>query len=314
MHGGMHPRHPSVPIGRIARLAWIALALIAPRPASGQAGFEADRLVPCLVEPGLVGTCAAEVPAEGLALASGLDFTHHLLADPGTGAGPDRWLVEDRLTMRAALGWTIGRTLLLSAGLDGAATQRGVGTDGLGAPIERASALGRSWLGAQWIPSPADWPLAVGIRLQLVLPTANPQGLTGPDRTQWRVTALASADLGWLRPVVNLGLTTGEHSRYRNLTRDEGLLYGLGLEAAGPDWPLAGLVEVCGATRLRSAFERRVDQTAEVLTGLRFGRHAGLDVLVAAGIGLVGPSAPRARGIVLLRYTPTGQKRRLEIE
>jgi len=303
-----------VPCHPIARAAWVAGLLLLARSAAGQTGFEADRLLPCLVEPGLVGTCAAETPPEGLVLATGLDYAHHLLADTGTGDGPTRWLVQDRLTLRTALGWAIGRSLLLSAGLDGAATQRGVGTDGLGAPIERGSALGRSWLSAQWIPSPAHWPLAAGFRVQLVLPSASPQGLTGPSRTQWRLTALASADLGWLRPVLNLGVTTGEQSRYRNLSRDDGLLFGIGLEAGGPDWPLAGLVELCGATRLRAPFAHRADQTTEILTGFRLGRHAGLDVLIAAGIGLVGPSVPRARGLVLVRYSPGGQKRRLEIE
>jgi len=293
---------------------WMVPALLVARPAAGQAGFEADRLMPCMVEPGLVAACEASVPPAGLSAAIGLDYAHHLLAVEIPGVHGPRWLVQRRLTLRTALGFSAGRTLLLSAGLDAAAYQRGAGTDGLGAPIERGPAIGRSWLGFQWIPSPAYWPLAAGFRIRLVLPSAGDPGLAGPTRVQWRLAAVVSADLGWIRPALNLGVAVGEQARYRNLIRDESLQIGAGLELGGPDWPLAGLAEIEAVTRLRDPFAHRVDQTLEFLTGLSLGGHGPVRILLVAGFGLAGPSAPGARALTLIRWTPGEQKRPWETE
>jgi hypothetical protein len=125
---------------------------------------------------------------------------------------------------------------------------------------------------------------------------------------------MASARLGWLRGLVNLGLALGQDTRFRDLIRDETLTYGAGLELVVPEWPLAAFAELTGSTRLEAPFAARVDQTLESLAGLRVTGLNRLDILLVAGFGLLGPSAPGARIGTILQLRLGPEKRGLASE
>ncbi len=291
------------------------LAVLLPAAAGAQEGFGADRLQPCLALDGLVSACRARVIPDRLVVAAGLDWAHHLLGiEPEDEHDPTRWLVEDRLTVRLEAGWAPAASLMLLAGLDAAVHQNGRRTDSHGARQYLTSAMGRSWIAALWAPTPSAWPLEAGLESRLVFPTASLDGLAGPRRVQWRLTLLLSTRVWLLRPVLNLGLAYGQDARFRDLTRDEALVYRGGLEIYDEGWPLAGMVEISGVTRLEAPFSEPTNHTAEALAGLRWRASDRIEVLVSAGLGLAGASSPAARGMLLIRWGSEKYKRPLENE
>jgi len=274
---------------------------LSPAGAAAQSGFAADRLQPCLVRSGLLAACDPRLPAGPWLLAAQADYAHHLLGiDVGAGE-PTRWAVERRWTLRAELGWRPGHRLLLAAGLDGVADQRGRLTDARGAALRAGPARGRSWLAALWSQLPPRLNWALGLESRLVFPSPDPQGLAGPGRLRWEFGLLASARLGPLRPVLDLGLVLGEQVRFRDLRRGPALRYATGIEWECRFFPLAASAEIHGLTPLAPLAADEVEQVLEWLAGLRLGPWGGIALRLGLGVGLLGPGAPAVRAITALR-------------
>jgi hypothetical protein len=146
-----------------------------------------------------------------------------------------------------------------------------------------------------------DLPLDGALATTLLLPTADPSGLSGEQRLNVRVAALLSARLPYFRPVVNLGLVTRPRVSFRDLVRDDGLIYRVGFEIGEAGWPLLPALELSGQTLLADPLSDD-GQLLEGIIGLRIPAVAGAEIQAGLGLGIFGIGAPAARGILLLRW------------
>jgi hypothetical protein len=262
--------------------------------------------------PSVHGLLAARAPVldpDWLEIMLGADWGRHLFGIRPEGGDGTTWVVEHRLSLRAAATYTPTSSLSLSAGFSGAAHQGGTRTNDAGAPAALRAGMGSSWMAALWaVPLPQGLPLRAGLETALMFPTAAPDALCGGERVDFRATALVSYRIWLVTAVLNLGVVTRARTRFYDLTRDDGLLYRAGVEMEAGSWPLAFSAEVAGETPLGSAFSSRVNEFLEALFALRIRCVAGLDLSLGAGLGLLGTGVPAVRGVVLFRYAGKMQK------
>jgi hypothetical protein len=258
---------------------------------------------------GLLSARAPVLEPGSLEIMLGADWGHHLFGIQPTGEDDTSWIVEHRLSFRAAVTYTPTSAVSLSAGFSGAAHQGGTRVNDAGAPVVLRAGMGSSWISALWaIPLPDGLPLRAGLETALRFPTADPDALCGGERVDFRTAALFSYRIWLVTAVLNLGVVTRARTRFYDLTRDDGLFYRVGAEVGIGRWPLAVSAEVAGETPLSAAFSSGVSEFAEALFALRIRRVAGLDLSLGAGFGLVGTGVPAVRGLVLIRFAGKIQK------
>lgn len=290
-------------VRKMAR-AVVLLLLFVPAVASGQTGFPADFFDPSLAKEGLLVIKGPTIEQDRAEVALAIDWPHHLLGIRAPENENIRWVVRDRLSLHLGFGYSPTSFLRLEAGFHGVPYQTGESSDDLGAPTELAAAMGSSWLTANLgIPWLVGSPLEAALATTIVLPTADSSSLTGTGRIELRVEGLLSLRLGPFRPIVNFGVCTSPRIRFRNLVRDDGIIYRAGLEVGQTTWPFAFSFELAGQTLLTSPFSSSVNEWLEAIIGLRIHVAAGTEVQVGAGTGLVGVGAPSVRGVVLMRWS-----------
>jgi hypothetical protein len=271
----------------------------------GQSSLDVDLTV---FSPSVHGLLAARAPVldpGSLEIMLGTDWGHHLFGVRPEGSDGITWIVEHRLSFRAAATYTPSSAVSLSAGFSGAAHQGGTRVNDSGAPVELRAGMGSSWIAALWsLPLPLD----AGLETALLFPTADPEALCGGKRVDFRATALLSHRIWLVTAVLNLGVVTRARTRFYDLTRDDGLVYRLGAEVGTGPWPLSFSAEVAGETPLSAPFSSKVNEFAEALFALRIRCVGGMDLSVGAGIGLGGAGVPAVRGLVLCRWSGKIQK------
>ena len=291
------------------RMAFILGLVCLPVVCLGQSSLDVDLTG---FSPSVHGLLAARAPVldpGSLEIMLGADWGHHLFGVQPEGQAGTAWIVEHRLSFRAAVTYTPTSAVSLSAGFSGAAHQGGTRTNDAGAPVALQAGMGSSWIAALWaIPLPEDLPLRAGLETTLWFPTAAPDVLCGGERVDFRAAALLSYRIWLVNAVLNLGVVTRAHTRFYDLTRDDGLVYRAGAEVGIGPWPLAFSAEVAGETPLTGNFSSRVDEFAEALFALRIRYVAGMDLSVGVGLGLVGAGVPAVRGLVLARWSGKVQK------
>jgi hypothetical protein len=293
-------------------MRWVAIVtglVCLPAVCPGQSSLDVDLTGFSPSVHGLVAARAPVLEPDSLEIMLGADWGHHLFGIQPEGADGTDWIVEHRLSFRAAVTYTPTSTVSLSAGFSGAAHQGGTRVSDAGAPVALRAGMGSSWIAALWaVPLPENLPLRAGVETTLFFPTAAPDVLCGGERVDFRATALLSYRIWLVTTVLNLGVGTRARTRFYDLTRDDGLLYRLGAEVEMGPWPLAFSAELAGETPLGAVFSSRVDEFAEALFALRIRCVAGMDLSLGAGFGLVGVGVPAVRGLVLARWSGKVQK------
>jgi hypothetical protein len=279
--------------------------LCLPAVCLGQSSLDVDLT---RFSPSAHGLLAARAPVlepGNLEIMLGTDWGHHLFGlRTGDGEGT-AWIVEHRLSLRAAATYTPTSLVSLSAGFSSAAHQGGSRVNDAGAPVELRAGMGSSWIAALWA---LPLPLHTGLETALLFPTADPEALCGGNRVDFRVTALLSYRVWLVTAVLNLGVVTRARTRFYDLTRDDGLIYRLGAQVDLGPWPLAFSAEMAGETPLHAPFSSEVNEFAEALFALRIRCVAGVELSLGAGFGLFGTGVPAARGLLLWRFRGRVQK------
>lgn len=295
-------------MGSMRWLLVVLAVLIPAGTARAQAGWPADRLDPAPTVGDLLATRNARLVPGRIEVSLGADFAHHLLGRAATGNGTV-WIVSHRLSMRAAVAYTPGRSVRLATGFCGVPLQQGTRTDANGAALPLRASMGGSWLEATWaVPDPLVRPLHAAVATTLVLPTAPAAGLAGGKGPEIRMVALLSGGVWWLRPAVNLGLVSRARTRFAELVVDDGLVYRAGVEFGPPGWCLAASAEIAGEARLDDLIGGGPANLLEALVGLKISGLWGLEIQLGTGFGLRGAGAPACRGLLLARWTPPAEK------
>lgn len=292
-------------------MRWILVLWLILAPAGmvrAQAGWSADRLETAPAMDGLLTARGARLVPGRLEVALGTDWAYHLLGR----AGPDHhttWIVEHRLSLRAAVAYTPGRSMRLAAGFRGVPLQQGTRTDAAGAAVPLQPSMGGSWISATWaVPASLTPPVHLAVATTLVLPTAPAESLAGGTRSEVHMVALLSARLWWLRPVVNLGVAARPRTRFAELVIDDGLIYRAGLEFGPPAWPLAATAEIAGEVPLDNPGAGEPDGLVQTLVGLKISGLWGMEIQVGTGFGLMGAGSPAVRGLVVVRWACIAEK------
>lgn len=293
-------------------MRWVVIVmglLCLPAVCMGQSSLDVDLTG---FSPSIHGLLVARAPVldpDSLEIMLGTDWGHHLFGVRPAGAQGTTWIVEHRLSLRAAVTYTPTSAVSLSAGFSSAVHQGGTRVNDAGAPVALRAGMGSSWIAALWaIPLPDGVPVRAGLETTLLFPTAAPDALCGGERVDFRAAALLSYRIWLVTAVLNLGVVTRARTRFYDLTRDDGLLYRLGAEVEIGRWPLAFSAEVAGETPLGAVFSSGVNEFAEALIALRIRCVAGMDLSLGAGFGLQGTGVPAVRGLVLFRFAGKIQK------
>lgn len=278
------------------------LACSLPAMAFGQSGFSADLLDLSPSTGGLMAAGSPELHPGRFEAMLGADWAYHLMGIEQGSELSTLWIVEHRLSFRAAVSFTPTSFIRLAAGFTGTPLQEGLRYNRVGALVPMGAAMGASWVSAVWtIPGLGDLPLSSALATTLVLPTAAPDGLSGDQRLNVRVTALLAARFRFFRPVVNLGLVTRPRVGFYDMIRDDGLIYRAGCEFGEAGWPLLPALELSGETRLADPFSGEA-QVVEGIISLRIPAIAGVEIQAGLGVGLAGIGAPAVRGILMVRW------------
>lgn len=285
--------------------AIIAGVLCLPAVCLGQSSLDVDLTGFSPSANGLLAARAPVLEPGNLEIMLGADWGRHLFGVRPEGEEGTAWIVEHRLSFRAAAAYTPTPALSLSAGFSGAVHQGGARVNDAGAPVALRAGMGSSWIAALWA---LPLPLHAGLETTLIFPTAAPDALCGGDRVDFRAAALLSHRIWLLTAVLNLGVVTRARTRFYDLTRDDGWFYRLGAEVGLGSWPLSFSAELAGETPLDAPFSTGVNEFAEALLALRIRRVGGMDLSLGAGFGLQGVGAPTVRGVVLCRWSGRIQK------
>jgi hypothetical protein len=291
------------------RLICMVLVLGFPAMASGQSGFSVDLLDFSPSTEGLMVVRSPELNPGRFEAMLGADWAYHLMGIEQGPEIPTLWIVEHRLSLRAAVSFTPSSFIRLAAGFTGAPLQEGLRYNRVGALVPMSATMGASWVSAVWaIPGFDDLPLSSAVATTLVLPTATPTGLSGEQRLNVRVAALLAARFWYFRPVVNLGLTTRPRVSFYDFIRDDGLIFRAGCEFGEAGWPLLPALELAGETQLADPFSGE-GKVLEGIISLRIPAIAGMEVQAGLGLGILGIGAPAVRGILLIRWVGAQEKR-----
>jgi len=291
------------------RWFFFAMSILLPAGAAhAQEGWPADRLEPSLATGDLLATRTARLVPGRIEVSLGADWAHHLLgrAAPGESTA---WIVSHRLSVRAAVAYTPGRSLRLAAGFCGVPLQQGTRTDAAGAAVPLRASMGGSWVAATWaVPDPLVRPLQAAVATSLVLPTAPAAGLAGGEQIEIRMLVLLSGSFWWLRPALNLGVVSRARTRFAELVIDDGLIYRAGIELGPPGWILAATAEIAGEAPLDDPAAGGPQSLLEALVGLKIIGLWGIEIRLGAGFGLMGAGSPACRGLVLARWAAPAEK------
>jgi hypothetical protein len=293
----------------------IGMLLALPATARSQSFLSADLFEPAPARGDLLATRSAEIVAGRWEIQIGSDWAWHVMgvAEEEPGATTD-WIVEHRLNMRVAAGFAPWDFVRLNAGFSGAVWQAGTRTDATGAEVPLESAWGDSWFAATWSPVPSpDSVFSAGLETMLRLPTASGAGLTGNDGIQVQLSGLLSARLDWFRLMANVGLITRKRNQFRDLTRDDGLIYRFGVELGTPDWPVQIGAELSGQSPLAAPFASGQNEFLETLYSVRV-NMGPFGIVLGAGLGLLGAGVPAVRGVLLISWANLDEKRNARAE
>jgi len=238
-----------------------------------------------------------------------IDYANSPLVFEETATGERTPIVENQLTLRAMLSYSLFDRLLLYGGLPIHLAMSG--EDVLGRPETDESTLSDPWLGARLrlYGEPID-PFAVGLSVDVTFPLGqaiiSDQAYSG-EQTATFVPKLLIELRPWLfRVTANLGVRLREEytSSSGALVRNE-LLWraGVGLDIFDQDeHHLEAIVEAYGNHDI-DFFARSETTNVELLFGLKYLSDGGLTAGLAAGPGLSqGWGTPAARMIFSLGY------------
>ncbi len=282
----------------------ISLLLMVPGQSLAQEGFEADLMQPCLAGPGLAHACYPGAQGNGLVFATSVNWAHHLLKlHDDENDTPGTWLVEDRVTVSTAMGFRYESGFRFSIGLDWIARQQGQQTDGVGAPMDMATGMGKSW-----IQSSVDLlrhpNINVSMETGLVFPSPNPSILAAPGRVRWKMGLRASLNFWLLHPLLAVGVRFGENQNFSDITRDNSIYWDTAIEVTKSSWMWGVFVEAFGITRMSTPFSSRANDYSEALAGARIRLLDDLEIVVGASMGIRGPGAPLIRPMAVFRIFP----------
>jgi hypothetical protein len=300
-----------------ARFALVALmkfilviltALSLPATGLAQSGLSADLFAPAPSVDDLFTTRSPEIVKGRFSASLGSNWAYHLLGIENPDKTSTNWIVEQRAGLHAAINYAPCSHFRLAAGFNSAVFQQGNRTNDWGAEVPLDAAMGPTWLSAVWAPLKSNsGHLAGALETSLVFPSPQPSGLVGERDLGVRVTGLFSTRFDWISVLVNLGLATRSQIEFRNLTRDDGLIYRLGVEFGHKSWPVFVSAELAGETPLHNPFSGGLNEFLETLWGVR-AKFGDFRLQLGASIGLLGAGAPTVRGLLLVRWTITSEK------
>lgn len=293
----------------MAKLALISALFMYPGVCLAQEGFEADPMQACIVGPGLIHACYPGARQGGVLFGTAIHWAHHLLRIQDTEQeNESTWLVQDRVSMDTAIGFRSKNGFQLSVGVDWITHQVGERTDAMGAPMNMAAGIGKTWIQSS-LEIMTTSAINMSMETGLVFPSPNPSILAAPGLVRWKIGAKISANWWLLHPLLGVGLRFGEDQRFRDLIRDNGLYWDAALEFSDEDWPWGIFIEAFGITRLSEPFSSEANNYAESLMGARLKLFSCFEILLGASMGITGPGAPQIRPIVIFRLL--GEKNHL---
>jgi len=300
-----------VDFGLIALMKFsLVILTILSLPAVGlaQSGLRADLFEPAPSIGDLLATRSAEIKKGRFTISLGSDWAYHVLGIENPDKSATKWIVEQRASLQASFNYAPSSQLRLAAGFNSAVFQQGTRSNDWGAEVPLEAAMGSTWLAAVWAPlRSSDGRLAGALETSLVLPSAQTSGLVGARDLGVRVTGLFSARFDWISLLLNLGMATRSQIEFRDLDRDDGLIYRLGVEFGHNTWPVFISAELAGETPLHNPFSSGLNEFLETLWGVR-AKFGDFHLQLGASIGLLGAGAPKVRGLALVRWTITSEK------
>lgn len=286
------------------KVAIIVVMLLLPGFSLAQEGFEADPMQPCLTGPGLIHACYPGTQGPGLVFGSAINWAHNLLKIKNDGdLSSDTWLVRDRVSISTAMGFRYENGFQFSLGMDWIAEQTGEATDGMGAPTNMGTGIGRTW-----IETSIDFAKAQSIKASLVtglvFPSPNPSILAAPGLPRWKIGLRICADWWLFHPLVGIGLRFGEDQNFRDISRNNSIYWDAGLEFSDKNWSWGIFFESYGIAGLNAPLSSEANNYAESLAGARIKIFDKIEVLLGVAMGITGPGAPQIRPISIFRIIP----------